>query len=98
MSKIDLGTSFRSVADASATSILERVCPTAEQVAQARIRAAALHGDHLAVEAAARAYRAAEGRAFLARFVHALRAKLRPAKPGSWWQRTRGANVADRRS
>jgi hypothetical protein len=65
------------------------------ELARARVRAAALHGDPLAVEAAGRAYAVAVHRALLARVGHILAAMLRPAWGSIRGQRARLGSVAD---
>jgi hypothetical protein len=58
------------------------------EVARSRLRAAALHGDPLAAEAASRACAAALNLALVADIARALGAMLRPA-----WRRRRGRHA-----
>lgn len=65
------------------------------EVASARVRAAALHGDPVAVEAAGRAYVLAVNRALLANLVQLIAETLRPAWRGIRARYARRASVAD---
>lgn len=65
------------------------------EAALSRGRAAALHGDPLAVEAAGRACVVALFRALLAVLAHTIGGMFRPAWRSVRGQRTRPGNVAD---
>jgi hypothetical protein len=65
------------------------------EVARARVRGAALHGDPLAVEAAGRAYVVAVNLALLANLAQVIGAMLRSARRGIWARRARPASVAE---
>lgn len=82
-----------SAANSPAGSMPEPACADAFEVKQARVRVAALHGDPLSVQAAARAHRAAESRTLFGRLVRAARAMLRPARPAIRGERAKGTSV-----
>jgi len=68
---------------------------TTVEVARARCRSAAQHGDWLAAEAAGRAHGAAVIRALLARFAHAFLILLRLTSRRLHWRRASSASVTD---
>lgn len=80
--------------DAVSTAACRTPAPMVE-VARMRVRAAALNGDHLAVEAAGRAYVVAVSCALVVNLVHIIAETLRPVWRGIRTRHARGASTAD---